>query len=303
MSKLFPVLCAGVAMALAAPFAAPVQAGDITGAIQTYAVQKGDSLSAVARRFDVGAVELQAANPAIPWPRLKAGDTLTIPARHILPEAARSGIVVNLAEMRLFHFNRDGSVDTFPISVGRQGKDTPQGTTSIVLKRKDPTWVVPASIRAEDPTLPAAVPPGPKNPLGQYALNLGWPGYAIHGTNAPSSIGKPVSHGCMRMYPEDIARLFEAVEVGVPVTVVDRVYSLGRGDDGHLYLQVVPDRDQAVQMTRYRTPAPADPNAAKFVPLQLDLAWAVLHGDDVDMAAVNAAITRHDGVPVDITRK
>ncbi len=305
MAKWFSVLCLTAVITAGAPVAAKAQAvtGDLDGALQTYLVQKGDSLSKVARQFDVGAVQLMAANPQVAWPRLKAGDTLTVPLENVLPAAAHKGIVINLAQMRLFYFADDGTVQTFPISIGREGWQTPSGSTAIVLKRKHPTWTVPASIRAEDPKLPATVPPGPNNPLGQYALNLGWAGYAIHGTNAPSSIGKPASHGCMRMYPEDIERLFAAVAVGTPVTVVDTAFTLGRGADGHLYLQVVPDHVQARQMARYSAPDPSDPNSADLDGLRTALAWATLHGEVIDQAAVEAAVTRHDGLPVDITAK
>jgi len=301
MSNLISALSVGLALVLA-PSLTQAQAtgGDLVGAPQTYTAQKGDSLSVVARRFDLGAVELEAANPQVKWPKLKEGDVLTVPTQHMAPDGARQGIVVNLAEMRLFLYGPDGRVDTYPISVGREGKYTPTGTTSIVLKRKDPTWVVPPSIRAEDPKLPATVPPGPKNPLGRYALNLGWSGYAIHGTNAPASIGKPVSHGCMRMYPEDIERLFAAVAVGTPVTVVDQAYVLGRGGDGHLYLQVVPDHAQAVRLARYQAPPAAgdDPQVAALAEI---LAALVAQGQSVDLDAVNAAILRRDGMPADIS--
>jgi len=293
-------LCLGLALF---PSATHAQAagGDLIGQPQTYVAQKGDSLSVVARRFDIGAVELEAANPQVKWPKLREGDTLTVPTQHIAPEVARQGIVVNLAEMRLFLYGPDGRIDTFPISVGREGKHTPTGTTRIVQKRKDPTWVVPPSIRAEDPKLPAVVPPGPKNPLGRYALNLGWPGYAIHGTNAPSSIGKPVSHGCMRMYPEDIERLFAAVDVGTPVTVIDTPVKLG-SDGKDLYLEVTPSQAQAASVVRYRKAPPlpdGDPNIAS---LRTALSEMEGKGEPIDHEAIDAALNRHDGIPVVVTK-
>jgi len=290
--------------------ASPPSLGDnFIGSAQIYIVEKGDSLSQLARRFDVGAVELQAANPEVDWRKLAAGDILTLPLHHILPQADRTGIVINLAEMRLFFYRADGAVETFPISVGREGWRTPTGRTRVMQKRKDPTWVVPPSIRAENPKLPAVVPPGPKNPLGQYALNLGWPGYAIHGTNAPSSIGKPVSHGCIRMYPEDIARLFQAVEVGTPVTVVDQAFALAQGRDGHLYLQVLPDRVQARRIARHQTALETSQETSRgttmdeadLAALQMVLSSAASQGALIDMAAVNQVVARRDGLPSDIT--
>jgi L,D-transpeptidase ErfK/SrfK len=216
-----------------------------------------------------------------------------------LPAANRNGIVVNLAALRLFRFAPDGTVMTFPISVGREGWDTPTGTTQIVQKRKDPVWTVPASIRAEDPSLPAVIPAGPDNPLGQYALSLGWPGYLIHGTNKPSSIGRPSSHGCMRMYPEDVEILFGAVEVGESVTVVDTPITLGQSG-GRLYLQVTPTRDQAKSIAAYKPVLPlteADAPVAEFMERLSALKAA---GAEIDDQAVADAIARHDGMPVAI---
>lgn len=276
-------------------------ADDLVGAPATYTVQKGDSVSAVARRFDVGAVELLAANPEIAGAKLRPGQVLTLPLQHIVPAGALPGIVINLAEMRLFYISLDGQVKSFPISVGREGWATPTGTTSIILKRKNPAWTPPASIRAEDPSLPAVVPAGPKNPLGRFALSLGWPGYLIHGTNAPSSIGKPASHGCIRMYPEDIEALFGQVEVGTPVVSVDAPVKLGRMG-GDLYVEVTPTRAQAAAIARYRKVAPlaADDPALSGLWAQLLLLQGM--GEDIDYAAVLAAISRHDGMPTPILR-
>jgi L,D-transpeptidase ErfK/SrfK len=199
--------------------------------------------------------------------------------------------------LRLFRFGGDGTVMTFPISVGREGWDTPTGVTQIVQKRKDPTWTVPASIRAQDPKLPAVVPAGPDNPLGQYALSLGWPGYLIHGTNAPSSIGKPASHGCMRMYPEDIESLFGAVEVGDTVTVIDTPITLGQSG-GKLYLQVTPTRDQAKEIAAYRPVFPLTAADAPVMDLMTQVSALKASGAEIDDKAVEDAIARHDGMPV-----
>ena len=284
--------------------AAPVRAqelpqGDLVGTQSTYTVVKGDSLAAIARKNQVGFVELLAANPSVTSPLIKAGQSLVIPGQHLLPAAEHSGIVVNLAALRLFRFGSDGSVLTFPISVGREGWDTPTGTTKIVLKRKNPTWTVPASIRAQDPKLPAVVPAGPDNPLGQYALSLGWSGYLIHGTNAPSSVGKPASHGCMRMYPENIETLFGAVEVGDTVTVIDSPITLGQSG-GILYLQVTPNRDQAKQIASYQPVFPLTAADTPVMDLMTQLSALKAAGAEIDDSVVEAAIARHDGMPVAI---
>jgi len=300
MHPFVPRLCFALIL-IASPLRAETPAGDLIGTSETYAVQKGDSVSAIARHFDLGAVELLAANPSITSSKLVVGQILVIPRQHILPAGERSGIVINLAELRLFYFRPGGDVVTFPISIGRDGWSTPTGSTKIVLKRKDPVWTPPASIRAEDPSLPDVVPAGPKNPLGQYAFSLGWSGYLIHGTNQPSSIGKPASHGCIRMYPEDVAALFGMVDVGTPVTVIDTPVKLG-SDGKDLYLEVTPSQAQAASVVRYRKAPPlpdGDPNIAS---LRTALSEMEGKGEPIDHEAIDAALSRHDGIPVVVTK-
>ena len=221
---------------------------DIIGSNQYYQVKEKETLLDIARLHDLGFIELVAANPGVdPWlPGL--GRTVLLPTQHLLPGAPRRGIVINLPELRLYYFG-DGSrpAATYPIGVGRLGRETPLGSTSVVAKRKDPVWIPPQSIRAERPELPAAIPPGPDNPLGLYALNLGWPSYVIHGTNKPYGIGRRVSSGCIRMYPEDIERLFETVAMGTPVTVVDQPVKLG-WSEGELYLEVHPTVEEGDEL-------------------------------------------------------
>lgn len=271
--------------------------GDLVGANTPYIVVSGDNLATIARRNHIGFVELLAANPNVTSPVIKAGQSLVIPGQHLLPAAERSGIVVNLAGLRLFRFNDDGTVLTFPISVGREGWETPTGVTQVVQKRKDPTWTVPASIRAEDPNLPAVIPAGPDNPLGQYALSLGWPGYLIHGTNKPSSIGRPSSHGCMRMYPEDIETLFGVVAVGESVSVIDTPITLGQSD-GNLYIQVTPTREQAKLIAAWKPVDPLTLADAPVVAVMAQLSTLKAEGAEIDDRAVEDAIARHDGMPV-----
>lgn len=293
-------LFSAVLVAAACAFGAHAQdlpQGDLVGTSSAYTVADGDNLSTIARNNHVGFVELLVANPSITSPVIKAGQLLVIPGQHLLPEGNRTGVVINLAALRLFRFAPDGMVATFAISVGREGWDTPTGVTTIIQKREHPAWNVPASIRARDPNLPAIVPPGPDNPLGQYALTLGWPGYLIHGTNAPSSIGKPASHGCIRMYPEDIQTLFGLVDVGESVTVVDTPFTLGQSG-GSLYLQVTPTRAQAKLIAAYK-PAPRLTAAdAPVVDLLARLAALKTAGARIDDSVVDAAVARHDGIPV-----
>jgi L,D-transpeptidase ErfK/SrfK len=218
----------------------------IVGQIQVIEARYEDTFVDVARTYNLGFDELVEANPNVdPW-LPGAGTRIVLPTRFILPNAPREGIVLNLASKRLFWFiqpDEDGAraVITFPIGIGLQGTATPTGETTITQKVKEPTWFVPAAIRAEYAAegmpLPKQVPPGPDNPLGSYALLLGMPSYLIHGTNRPAGVGMRVSHGCVRLFPENIELLYNKIPVGEKVTIVDQPWLVGWDDDG-LYLEV-----------------------------------------------------------------
>ncbi len=218
---------------------------DIVGYVQKTTIGKEDTLPDIARRFDVGYEEMVTANPGIdPW-LPGVGREVVVPTQFILPAAPHEGVVVNVAAMRIFYYppHKKGEpqiVYTHPIGIGKVGWKTPEGSTKIVSRQKDPVWVVPKSVRdehAEDgEKLPAQVPAGPDNPLGQYMFRLGWPSYLIHGTNKPYGVGMRSSHGCMRLYPEDIAVFFDLIPIGTKVTVVNQPYLFG-WRDGTLYLQ------------------------------------------------------------------
>ena len=226
----------------------PAAGSDLVGRNRLHTViDPEEVLVDVAVAYRVGYVELVAANPEVdPW-LPGVGTELVVPGEHILPDAPRRGIVMNLAELRLYHFAADGAVASMPIGIGSEGVETPLGDTTVVNKRKNPTWWPPPSIRAERPELPASIPPGPDNPLGDFALDLGWPLYRIHGTNRPYGVGRRVSHGCIRMYAEDIEALFAAVRVGTPVRVVDQPVKVG-WQDGRLYLEVHPTQGEIDEM-------------------------------------------------------
>lgn len=184
-----------------------------------------DTLIELAQQFDIGVYEMVRANPRLSGKTLKPNTSVIIPAQFTLPSGPRKGIVLNLADMRVFYYHPDGeTVSTYPVGIGRQGWSTPTGNTRIVSKKKNPAWHPPASIRREaarkGKTLPLVVPAGPRNPLGQYAMYLGFSGILMHGTNQPSSIGLRSSHGCIRLYPADIEELFSMVPIGTSVRVV-----------------------------------------------------------------------------------
>jgi L,D-transpeptidase ErfK/SrfK len=218
---------------------------DLVGYVQRVIVGKDDTLPDIARRFDVGYEEMITANPGVdPW-LPGVGREVVVPTQFILPAAPREGVVVNVAEMRIYYFpphkkNEPVTVYTHPIGIGKVGWKTPEGTTKIVARVKDPVWVVPKSVReehAEDgEKLPATVPAGPDNPLGAYEFRLSWPSYLIHGTNKPYGVGMRSSHGCMRLYPEDIAVFYDLIPIGTKVTVVNQPYLFG-WKDGTLYMQ------------------------------------------------------------------
>jgi L,D-transpeptidase ErfK/SrfK len=218
---------------------------DIVGYVQKTVVGKDDTLPDIARRFDVGYEEILTANPGVdPW-LPGVGREVVVPTQFVLPAAPHEGVVVNVAAMRIFYYpkHKKGepeTVYTHPIGIGKVGWKTPEGSTKIVSRQKDPIWVVPKSVREEHQEngeqLPAQVPAGPDNPLGQYEFRLGWPSYLIHGTNKPYGVGMRSSHGCMRLYPEDIAVFFDLIPIGTKVTVVNQPYLFG-WRDGTLYLQ------------------------------------------------------------------
>lgn len=209
---------------------------DVVGVLQSTVVGKDDALPDIARRFNLGYEEIVRANPGVdPW-LPGEGRRVLLPTRFVLPDAPREGLVVNLAAMRLFWFPKREPgklqvVYTYPIGIGRVGWVTPEGSTRVLTRVKDPAWRPPLSVRKEHAEngeiLPALVPAGPDNPLGAHMFRLGWPGYLIHGTNKPYGVGMRSSHGCLRLYPEDIAKLYEQLPIGTKVTVVNQPLVLG----------------------------------------------------------------------------
>jgi L,D-transpeptidase ErfK/SrfK len=199
--------------------------GNVVGEYQKVRAGSADTLTELAEKYDIGVYEMVQANPRLNAKTLKSSTTVIIPAQFTLPSGPRHGIVLNLADMRVFYYHPDGrTVSTYPVGIGRQGWSTPTGNTHVVSKTKNPAWHPPASIRREaarkGKILPLVVPAGPHNPLGQYAMHLGFSGILMHGTNQPSSIGLRSSHGCIRMYSADIQELFSFVSIGTSVRIV-----------------------------------------------------------------------------------
>ncbi|MCG6656367.1 L,D-transpeptidase family protein [Halomonas campisalis] len=222
--------------------------GNVIGEVYTVTVDEGQTLIDIARRHNVGYEEIRMANPDISLWAPFEGTEVTIPAQHILPDAPREGIVINLSELRLYYYSEPGVVETYPISVGRDGFATPVGITRTTVKVKDPAWSPPRSMREEaaargDPP-PAVVPPGPDNPLGRHAILLGLPSYLIHGTNMPDGVGMRASRGCIRMFPEDIESLYERVPSGTKVNILDQPFKAGWSEDGVLYAQSFPQLEE-----------------------------------------------------------
>jgi L,D-transpeptidase ErfK/SrfK len=214
----------------------PPDGFDVIGALSSVTARYEDTLVDIARSHGLGYQDIVRANPDVNVWVPGEGTEVRLPTRFVLPPGPREGLVLNLAEYRMYYFpkaekNQPAYVYTYPISIGRMDWETPLGQTRITAMAKDPAWYPPQSVRDEhaadgDP-LPRIVPPGPDNPLGTRALRLGIPGYLIHGTNRPAGVGMRVSHGCIRMFPEDIEFVFQHVRVNVPVRIINAPVKMG----------------------------------------------------------------------------
>jgi L,D-transpeptidase ErfK/SrfK len=214
----------------------PPDGFDVIGALSSVTARYEDTLVDIARSHGLGYQDIVRANPDVNVWVPGEGTEVRLPTRYVLPPGPREGLVLNLAEYRMYYFpkaekDQPAYVYTYPISIGRMDWETPLGQTKITAMAKDPAWYPPQSVRDEhaadgDP-LPRIVPPGPDNPLGTRALRLGIPGYLIHGTNRPAGVGMRVSHGCIRMFPEDIEFVFDHVRVNVPVRIINAPVKIG----------------------------------------------------------------------------
>ena len=276
----------------------------VVGHVQVVKVLKGQTLTDIGRRFNLGYREMTRANPGVdPWiPAV--GTPVVLPTQFILPDAQQRGIVVNLAAMRLYYFppHKRGEpqvVITHPVGIGRRGFVTPQGVTHVLWHEKDPVWRVPPSILAEHAKegapLPPVVGPGPDNPLGNYALHLGWPGYLIHGTNKPVSVGFRVSHGCVHLFPEDIKQIFYMVPNGTQVRVVNQPYLFGWRNGRLYFVAYGPLKgDRRPWQKRWRHLLPTLLTHAERVAL-----WK--HHQRIDWTRVGQLVAAPRGIPVAVS--
>jgi L,D-transpeptidase ErfK/SrfK len=226
----------------------PAEGSDVIGAMSTITARREDTLIDIARRHGLGYEDIVRANPDVNVWVPGEGTEIILPTQYVLPSGPRQGVILNLAEYRLYYFpevqeGETAYVMTYPISIGRMDWETPLGRTEVISKMRNPSWYVPQSVldehAADGDPLPRIVPPGPDNPLGKFAMRLGLPGYLIHGTNRPAGVGMRVTHGCVRMFPEDIEYLFTKVDVKTAVRIVNEPIKMGWNGD-QLVMEVHP---------------------------------------------------------------
>ncbi|MEM9172810.1 MAG: L,D-transpeptidase family protein [Pseudomonadota bacterium] len=292
----------GVLPASAEVFLLPDDRSDVIGAIVEVPARAEETFVEIARRHGLGYNDLLRANPKVdPW-LPGEGTPVRLPTMFILPPGPRSGVVLNLPEYRLYYYppaGKDGvrRVHTYPISIGRMDWETPLGRTTVIAKAVKPSWYPPASIRKEhadagDP-LPGVVPPGPDNPLGEYAMRLGLPGYLIHGTNRPAGVGMRVTHGCIRMFPEDIEVLFGNLPVGTPVRIINEPVKAG-WLNGQLYVEAHvplagPEDAQDAPTEAAQDDGETNDDGQAFVEDAIAAATDELVDGDVDLTAMTRA--------------
>lgn len=266
---------------------------DIIGKIKFYTIKKNETLIDIARRNNLTFPEIMLNNKGVedPW-TLEEGKTIILPSRHVLPEGKRQGLIVNKGDLRAYFFKDEKNVYTFPIGIGRANWETPVGKAIVTGKKKHPYWTVPKSILEEEPHWPKVVKPGPENPLGSRAIYLSLPGYLLHGTNKPWGVGMRVSHGCIRLYPEGIERLFDLIEDKERVEIIDQKVKAG-WQGGVLYLEVHTMHDYGLEEDEERVPnIRLLPEAARILQKK-----AGVHIAKIDWTKVNHIVRTASGVP------
>jgi L,D-transpeptidase ErfK/SrfK len=298
----------------------PPEGHDVVGALTIVTARADDTLLDIARRHGLGYEDIVRANPDVDTWLPGEGTAVTLPTRYVLPRGPRNGVVLNLAEYRLYYYPTPAAgepavVMTYPISIGRMDWETPLGKTTIISKMRNPAWYPPASIRAEhaadgDP-LPRIVPPGPQNPLGEYAMRLGLPGYLIHGTNRPAGVGMRVTHGCIRMFPEDIDYLFGRVDISTAVRIINEPVKIGwDGDElvveAHRTLEETPPEIEVESVADSEPGADSESELAETVPFARDAMTALTEQfvlatneqpAELDWAFAEALLQLANGIP------
>ena len=321
------ILLAGLGVLLTASLRAeiyelPPEGYDVVGAVATVLAREEDTLIDIARRNGLGYHDIVRANPDVNIWVPGEGAEVVLPTRFVLPPGPRRGIVLNLAEYRLYYYpepavGEPAYVMTYPISIGRMDWETPLGSTRVVSKVKDPSWYPPQSVRdehaADGRPLPRVVPPGPDNPLGRYAMRLGLPGYLIHSTNRPAGVGMRVTHGCIRMFPEDIEYLFQSVGMNTPVRIINAPVKIGWFGD-ELVMEVHPVLEDAMAEGNEElvaadidvdtgggatdeTEIPAQPRDPRTYVTEQFIAVTGDRAGRLDWDEVEVLIDRSDGIP------
>jgi len=298
-------LLAGLLLAAAGPagadnFLLPGEDEGVVGWEAETEAGPEDTLADIARLFQIGHTEIRLANPDVDFWLPGEGTPVVLPTRFVLPNAERKGIVLNIPEMRLYFYPDrprygDPVVVTYPVSIGRMDWSTPVGKHRVTAKVKDPSWTPPKSIiqerlEAGEPP-PKYMPPGPDNPLGAYAIRLDIPGYLIHGTDRPYGVGMRVTHGCVRMYPEDIERLFPQVGVGTPVNIVNQPVKVGWLRDT-LFIEVHPPLEEDPSSLDHLRQMALELIEQEDARRPVELQWRELTRALEEMSGVPVAISR-----------
>lgn len=294
LRKTLLVACLGFSHWLsAATYNLPTDGSNMVGTLQYHSVVAGETMSDIAKQYDVGFLSLMAANKGVDPFLPKEGYVLTIPSQAILPHVDYKGIVINLAELRLYYFEPDKNlVHIFPVGIGRIGQDTPEMTTKISQLREAPTWTPPTSIRkeylAKGVELPKVVPAGPENPLGDYAMRLayGTGSYLIHGTNKDFGIGLRVSAGCIRMDPKDIDWLFHQAKIGMQVRIIDEPIKIALEPDRSVFIEA-------------HEPLTRSDGTKKEMDIPQELTWW-LDEYGINDRIARAAVLAQNGVPIEV---
>ena len=314
-----PVFCVLLVHAARAEiYELPPKGYDVIGAVSTITARDEDTLVDIARRHGLGYQDIVRANPGINiWVPGK-GTEIVLPTRFVLPGVPRRGVVLNLAEYRLYYFPESKAgetayVMTYPISIGRMDWETPLGLTKVISKVRKPSWYVPQSVldehEADGNPLPKIVPPGPDNPLGEYAMRLGLPGYLIHGTNRPAGVGMRVTHGCVRMFPEDIEYLFGNIDVSTPVRIINEPIKMGWDGselviEAHPLLEVAVARKDDDVVPEEGAVSPVDDDVIVKDPLtyvtEQFIAMTGERAGQLDWHLVEQIVDRSDGIPTPV---